>query len=57
MRALREKVAPKREEEVTPSKSEAEKGEKKDGERRKAEQGRDVMALEQLVEKGRPGKE
>jgi len=57
MRALREKVAPKREEEGTSSKSEAEKGGKKDGERRKQEQGRDVMALELLVEKSGPRKE
>jgi hypothetical protein len=65
MRALREKVAPRREDEVRKredeskkredmpsSKIEVEKVEKKDsGERRKPEQGRDVMALEQLVEK------
>lgn len=61
MRALREKVAPRKEEESPvvsqpPSKETKEEdkakevAEKKEVERRKVEQTRDVMALEQLVE-------
>jgi hypothetical protein len=60
MRALREKVAPRKEEESPvvsqpPSKETKEDkakevAEKKEVERRKVEQTRDVMALEQLVE-------
>jgi hypothetical protein len=56
MRALREKVAPKREEEPPP-KVERDKAEKKEEERRRPEQGRDVMALEQLMDQKEPGKE
>jgi hypothetical protein len=56
MRALREKVAPKREEGLAP-KVDRETAEKKEEERRRTEQGRDVMALEQLMDKKEPGKE
>jgi hypothetical protein len=49
MRALREKVAPNREE--------GDKVEKKEEEQQRPEQGRDVMALEQLMDKKEPGKE
>ena len=65
MRALREKVAPRKEEEPAsqPSKERKEDdkvkdvAEKKEAERRKVEQTRDVMALEQLVESNGSGKE
>jgi len=68
MRALREKVAPRKEEEPSVASQlssketkEEEKvkevAEKKEVERRKVEQTRDVMALEQLVESNGSGKE
>jgi hypothetical protein len=57
MRALREKVGPRREnEDRSPvnkedtDKSKDKEADKKEAERRKVEQTRDVMALEQLVE-------
>ena len=51
MRALREKVAPGRDDAaITSTCKEKEKAEKKEAERRKIEHARDVMALEQLVE-------
>lgn len=59
MRALREKVAPRKEEDH--SKDDTEKTtkevENKEAEKRKVEQTRDVMALEQLVESNGAGKE
>jgi len=68
MRALREKVAPRKEEEPAPSSQSSKETakeddkvkevvDKKEVERRKVEQTRDVMALEQLVESNGQGKE
>jgi hypothetical protein len=50
MRALREKVAPRKEDEKDEEKTETETERKKEMERKKVEGTRDVMALEQLVE-------
>lgn len=50
MRALREKVAPRKEDEKDEEKTENETEKKKEMERKKVEGTRDVMALEQLVE-------
>jgi hypothetical protein len=65
MRALREKVAPRKESEAssptnkedTDKNKEKETTEKKEVERRKVEQPRDVMALEQLVESDEQAKD
>ena len=68
MRALREKVAPRKEEEPAASSQSSKETakeedkvkevvDKKEVERRKVEQTRDVMALEQLVESNGQGKE
>jgi len=68
MRALREKVAPRKEEEPAASSQSSKEAakeddkvkevvDKKEVERKKVEQTRDVMALEQLVESNGQGKE
>jgi len=62
MRALREKVAPKKddenkEENEKPSEEKTREAEKKEVERRKVEQTRDVMGVEQLVESNGAGKD
>ena len=68
MRALREKVAPRKEEEPAASSQSSKETakeddkvkevvDKKEVERKKVEQTRDVMALEQLVESNGQGKE
>jgi hypothetical protein len=62
MRALREKVAPKKddenkEESEKPHEEKTRESEKKDVERRKVEQTRDVMGVEQLVESNCAGKD
>ena len=57
MRALREKCAPRKEEEKKAEEARVKESEKKDAERKKAEQTRDAMALEQLVESNGAQKE
>jgi hypothetical protein len=57
MRALREKVGPRSDDATISTSKEEDKAEKKEAERRKVEQARAVMALEQLVEPNGTGKE
>ena len=63
MRALREKVAPKKDDDVSSSKADENDketttaAEKKEVERKKVEQAREVMGVEQLVESNGAEKE